>query len=162
MRAILIAIIWLGAGLGLLSAPSKASEPDEVLAALGWLEGCWAGPGFAGEMSECWMRTASGELVGAFQYSADGALQFSEMLMIGHNPDGAFGYHVKHFNRDFTGWEENGEQVSFAFLALDGDRVIFSGLVLERDGETGLKAFLDMRRSDGRVETVPFHFHRME
>lgn len=149
---------------GLLTAvPALAEEPIEpaaVYEALGWLEGCWRGPGFDGEMSECWMRTASGELVGAFQYSAGGELQFSEMLMIG-TAGGAFGYHVKHFNRDFTGWEENGEQVSFPFRALDGDRVVFGGLVLEPDGPDAMLAHLDMRRSDGSVRTVDFRFTRM-
>lgn len=148
---------------GLLAATPAAgdTDTDAVFAALDWLEGCWAGPGFDGEMSECWMRTASGELVGAFQYSADGALQFSEMLMIGHNPHGDFGYHVKHFNRDFTGWEENGEQVTFEFLALEGRRVVFSGLVLEPDGEDAMRAFLDMRSDEGVVNTVEFHFERV-
>jgi len=148
---------------GLLAATPAAEEvdTDAVFEALDWLEGCWAGPGFDGEMSECWMRTASGELVGAFQYSADGALQFSEMLMIGHNPHGEFGYQVKHFNRDFTGWEENGEQITFEFQALEGDRVVFSGLVLEPDGVDAMRAYLDMRSAEGVVNTVEFHFQRV-
>lgn len=147
---------------GLLAATQPAEEVDTgaVFEALDWLEGCWAGPGFDGEMSECWMRTASGELVGAFQYSADGALQFSEMLMIGTAGD-AFGYHVKHFNRDFSGWEENGEQVTFEFQALEGDRVVFSGLVLEPDGADAMRAYLDMRSAEGVVSTVEFHFQRV-
>jgi hypothetical protein len=142
--------------------PAEAAAENEdaaVLDSLAWMEGCWSGPGFEGEMSECWMRTASGELVGAFQYSAHGELQFSEMLMIG-TAGGRFGYHVKHFNRDFTGWETQNEQVTFPFEAADGGRMEFGGLVLERDGDDAFRAYLDMRGSDGTVRTVEFHFQR--
>ena len=147
---------------GLLAATPTADETDTaaVYAALDWLEGCWAGPGFDGEMSECWMRSASGELVGAFQYSEDGALQFSEMLMIG-TADDAFGYHVKHFNRDFTGWETDGHPVTFRFQALEETRIVFDGLVLEPVGEDGMRVLLDLGAPDGSVRTVEINLQRV-
>ena len=141
------------------SLPDAQAQTD-ALAALDWLEGCWAGPGFDGVMSECWMPAASGELVGAFQYSAHGELQFSEMLMIGM-ADGRFGYHVKHFNRDFTGWEDRDEQVTFSFQDIDETGVRFGGLNLERDGDNTFHAHLDMRGSDDIVRTITLTFQRV-
>ena len=145
------------------AVPDTPAETEHAAAleALDWLQGCWEGEGMGGTTSECWSRAASGELVGAFQYSRDGVLQFSEMVMIGE-AGGVFGYHVKHFNRDFTGWEEPDEQVSFAFVSADESGAEFSGLVLERDSETAFTARLRMRDAEGEVEVVPFTFHRPE
>ncbi|WP_323761857.1 DUF6265 family protein [Maricaulis sp.] len=147
--------------LALMVQPAEARPADaDVLEQLAWMEGCWQADGFAGEMSECWMRTQSGELVGAFQYSAEGALQFTEMLMIGTNAEGEFGYQVKHFNRDFTGWETQTEQITFHFEQISETRIEFRGLVLEFDGPDAFTARLDMRQRDGSLTTEVFEFSR--
>lgn len=148
--------------LALMAQPAEAGPSDaDVLEQLAWMEGCWQADGFAGEMSECWMRTQSGELVGAFQYSAQGALQFTEMLMIGTNAEGEFGYHVKHFNRDFTGWETQNEQITFDYRQVSETRIEFGGLVLEFDGPDAFTALLDMRQRDGSLTTEVFAFSRI-
>ncbi|OLF81234.1 hypothetical protein AWH62_00740 [Maricaulis sp. W15] len=146
-----------------LMVQSAEAEPVDagILEQLAWMEGCWRADGFAGEMSECWMRTQSGELVGAFQYSAQGTLQFTEMLMIGTNAEGEFGYHVKHFNRDFTGWESQNEQVTFDYRQISETRIEFRGLVLEFDGPHAFTARLDMRQRDGSLTTEVFEFSRI-
>ncbi|WP_297732496.1 DUF6265 family protein [uncultured Maricaulis sp.] len=148
--------------LALMVQPAEA-DPDNagILEQLAWMEGCWQADGFAGEMSECWMRTQSGELVGAFQYSAQGALQFTEMLMIGTNSEGEFGYHVKHFNRDFSGWETQNEQLTFDFRQISEARIEFGGLVLEFEGPDAFTARLDMRQQDGSLRTEVFEFSRV-
>lgn len=73
---------------------------------------------------------------------------------------GVSGYHVKHFNADFSGWEERDEQVSFALVALGENRADFEGLayVLGTDGV--LTVQLDMGRADGSVSTVEFRLRR--
>jgi Domain of unknown function (DUF6265) len=148
--------------LGLMVQSVEAGPSDmDVLEQLTWMEGCWRADGFDGEMSECWMRAQSGELVGAFQYSAQGALQFTEMLMIGTNAEGEFGYQVKHFNRDFTGWETQTEQITFHFEQISEIRIEFRGLVLEFGGPDAFTARLDMRQSDGSLTTEVFEFSRV-
>lgn len=127
----------------------------------GWLEGCWTGSGLGGEITECWMSSPDGRMVGAFQHVADGALNFSEILMIGE-VDGIQGYHVKHFNADFTGWEARDEAVSFAFVEAQARRVVFEGLVYELTGEGQLRIALDMHTGDGGVRTVIFHLERKD
>ncbi len=148
--------------LALMVQPAEAALPDAgVLERLAWMEGCWQAEGFDGEMSECWMRAQGGELVGAFQYSANGALQFTEMLMIGTNAEGEFGYHVKHFNRDFTGWETRNEQLSFDYRQISETRIEFRGLVLEFGGPDAFTARLDLRQPDGSLTTEVFEFSRI-
>lgn len=128
---------------------------------LSWLEGCWSGSGLGGAVSECWMSVPDGRMIGAFQFVNEGELGFSEMLMIGE-VEGVSGYHVKHFNPDFTGWEARDEQVSFPLVSVETGRAVFEGLIYERVGETGLRVHLDMQTTQGATRTVVFDMNRTD
>lgn len=151
----------LTSGMLILAQADAPSGRDGALDALSWLCGCWTGEGLGGTVSECWTQAASGEMIGAFQYSRGGELQFSELLMIGE-AGGAFGYHVKHFNRDLTGWEARDEQVSFNFISADAATATFSGLELIRNGEDGFTVLLQMETSEGEANTAEFVYRRAE
>lgn len=140
---------------------SAAIAEDEVdFRALAWLEGCWEGEGLGGQVSECWMSTGDGRMTGAFQMVSDGELQFSEMLMLGE-VDGVAGYHVKHFDPDFTGWEEKDDQVSFAFIQARGTRAEFDGLTYELDADGVLTVSLRFAQGDGTTSIARFHMRRI-
>lgn len=144
---------------GLLLSSTAMADDHADFRALAWLEGCWAGEGLGGEVSECWMSTWEGRMLGAFQMVSGGELQFSEMLMLGE-AGGVSGYHVKHFNADFTGWEARDEQVSFPLVALGENRADFEGLSYVLDTDGMLTVSLAMRQADGSSATVEFHMRR--
>lgn len=158
----------LAAGAGIIVASASAQEMGEADGAaadagvaLDWLEGCWSGEGLGGQVSECWMSVPDGTMIGAFQLVSDDQLNFSEILMIGE-VDGVQGYHVKHFNPDFTGWEARDEAVSFPQLSIEAGRAEFNGLVYELIGEGQLRIALDMHTGDGGIRTVVFELERAD
>jgi hypothetical protein len=162
MRPILtlLAVFALASAAPIASASADDGEAVDF-SALSWLEGCWSGEGLGGEVSECWMSTPDGRMTGAFQMVSGGELQFSEMLMLGE-AGGVIGYHVKHFNADFTGWEERTEQVSFPHVSLSEDRAEFEGLIYALGEDGTLTVQLDMHTSDGGVSVVEFSMRAVE
>lgn len=145
---------------GLLLSSTAMADDHADFRALAWLEGCWAGEGLGGEVSECWMSSPDGRMTGVFQIVSDGELQFTEILMLGE-VDGVSGYHVKHFDADFTGWEERDEEVSFAFISARGTRAEFEGLTYDLGPEGVLLVTLMIGQADGSTARAEFRLRRI-
>ncbi|MHA6287608.1 DUF6265 family protein [Maricaulis sp. CAU 1757] len=137
--------------------PAPARTPD--LSAAAWLAGCWHSEGFGGTISECWTPTADGQLVGAFQLSRGGALDMSELMLIG-TAGGQAGYHVKHFSADMVPWEAPEERVTFAFVSASPEQIVFDGLVLEPRGPDAYRITLRVRTPEGGTRDTLLHFER--
>lgn len=142
----------LGAGAAAAAAPTG-------IAAAGWLAGRWVGEGMGGAAEEMWSPAAEGAMVGHFQLVRDGRVVFYELMQIAETTDGLV-FRVKHFNRDFTAWEDKAEMVTFPFVAADAQTLRFRGLVLERVGADGLVITVTLRQRDGTVRDEPFRFRR--
>ncbi|HRE43976.1 MAG TPA: DUF6265 family protein [Terricaulis sp.] len=123
-----------------------------------WLAGRWVGEGFGGEMEEAWAPPVGGQMVGHFRYWRDGAPQFYEILLM-DVVEGGVRMRVKHFNPDFTAWEEPGEWVEFAPVSAGPDALIFDGLEIRREGEDRITMRLRMRRG-GEVTHEILSFSR--
>ena len=141
-------------------APSVETAPIE---AASWLEGRWVGTGMGGEVEEVWSPAAGGQMVGHFTYSRDGQPVFYEILLIRPDKDGAgLEMLVKHFNADFTAWEEKDEWVTFEAGSVGpGTRIDMNGLSLVLEGGV-LTATVTMRQRDGSVSDVPFVMERAD
>lgn len=59
---------------GLLLCTTAAADEPADYRALAWREGCWSGEGLGGQISECWMSSPDGRMIGAFQMVSDGEL----------------------------------------------------------------------------------------
>ena len=153
MRTLIAGVIGAACLNGQASAETDYRE-------LGWLPGCWTGRGLGGEVSECWMPTPDGRLVGVFQYVQDHELVFSEILMMGE-AGGIDGYHVKHFNSDMTGWEAQDEFVSFPLVEINADEAVFEGLVYRHQEPDHFIVELDIADASGEVATTRFSLYRV-
>lgn len=144
--------------------PAAETEATSPLDQAAWLAGRWVGTGMGGEVEEVWSPASGGQMVGHFRYSRDGAPGFYEILMIDLTETG-MRMRVKHFNPDFTAWEDKGDWVAFEPVSTSASRLVFKGLVLEHivdeDGETMI-ATLQMRQKGGQVKAVPFTFRRAD
>ena len=124
-----------------------AAQPS--IDAADWLRGCWAGQGLGGEVEECWSAAADGQMVGHFQLVKGGKPQFYEILLIDARPPG-LRMRVKHFNADFTAWEDKGDWHSFEPVAVAPNKLSFNGLELERRGDE-LMIVVTLKHKDGSV-----------
>lgn len=110
-----------------------------------------------------WSPASGGQMVGHFIYARDGEPVFYEILLIRPDSEGkGLEMLVKHFNADFTAWEDKEEWITFEAKSVGpGTRIDMKGLslVLEDDIFT---ATVTMRQSDGSVHDVPFVMKRAD
>lgn len=129
-----------------------------TIADASWLSGRWVGEGLGGTVEETWAPAAGGQMVGHFQLVKDGKPAFYELMMLDVQPRG-LRLRVKHFNADFTAWEDKGGWHSFEPVSAEPNLLNFNGLTLARDGET-LNIVVTMKQKDGRIEQVPLKLRR--
>ena len=129
-----------------------------TIADASWLSGRWVGEGLGGTVEETWAPAAGGQMVGHFQLVKDGKPAFYELMMLDVQPRG-LRLRVKHFNADFTAWEDKGGWHSFEPVSAEPNLLKFNGLTLARDGET-LNIVVTMKQKDGRIEQVPLKLRR--
>ena len=117
-----------------------------------WLVGSWEGTGLGGECEEVWSPARGGAMLGHFRLLRDGEPVFYELMILTRDEAG-LSLRVKHFDPDFSAWEERAEAIRFPFSCLEGQSARFGGLTLVREGDA-LGIDVTFRDDDGstRVE----------
>lgn len=118
-----------------------------------WLAGRWVGEGFGGQMEESWSPPVGGQMIGHFRYWRDGEPQFYEIMML-DVVDGGVRMRVKHFNPDFTGWEERDEWHAFEPVSASPEALLFNGLEIRREGPDRIVMTIRIRRGETVTEEI--------
>lgn len=141
--------------LGAACAAQAQTEPPlpAVIEDAAWLAGRWVGEGFGGQMEETWAPPVGGQMVGHFRHWRDGQPRFYEIMLM-DVVDGGVRMRVKHFNPDFTGWEERGEWVTFEPVSAAPDALTFNGLTIRREGADRIVMTMHIRRGDAVAEEI--------
>lgn len=141
--------------------PDDYTPPAAEIAEFEWMTGYWEGTGIGGNRAvENWLPPVGGTMVGSFiQADAEDGIQFTEHMYL-MEEDGTVILRVKHFNADFTGWEDAEGMVTFRLLEAEHCAAYFGGLTLRCDGDDGYAVFLLMRNSAGETNELEFRFIR--
>ncbi len=134
-------------------AAQAQTAPAARIEDASWLAGRWVGEGFGGQMEETWAPPIGGQMVGHFRYWRDGQPQFYEIMLM-DLVEGGVRMRVKHFNPDFTGWEERGEWHAFEPVSAGPDALVFNGLEIRREGADQIVMRLRMRRGETVSEEI--------
>lgn len=145
----------------LLLASTVAVADETSIDDFAFLAGFWRGTGFGGQSEEMWMPPAHGRMFGIFSQYNDGELVFTEFMEITQE-DGEFLLRLKHFNPDFSGWEEKTDYVTFKLESVNDSNAVFSGLSYQVNDQRELTISLRMRQSDGSITTEQFNFTRVD
>ena len=143
-------------GLALGLALAAAAQPG--IGDASWLAGRWVGEGLGGEVEETWAPAAGEQMIGYFQLTKSGKPEFYEMMMIDVQP-GGLRLRVKHFNADFTAWEDKGDWHSFEPISATPNLLKFKGLTIQRDGDH-VTTTASIKGKDGVVRAMPLHMRR--
>ena len=111
-----------------------------------------------GTVEESWALAAGGQMIGHFQLVKDGKPVFYEIMLLDVQPKG-LRLRVKHFNPDFTAWEDKGVWHSFEPVAAEPNRLKFDGLTLQRNGDD-LMIIVTLKQKDGSVADHPLTLRR--
>lgn len=135
-----------------------APPPAATLEDLAWLAGSWRGEGLGGTVEEIWSAPSAGFMMGGFQLNREGKASFFEFLLISREAEGLV-LRLKHFNPDFSGWEEKEDFVSFPLVKTEPNAAFFRGLTYKRVDDE-LHIFLALSQG-GETSEVPFVLHRV-
>ena len=126
-------------------------RPVATLGAASFLVGSWIGTAFGERMEEAWSAPSGGSMVGTFKlFDGDRPAMYELMLLTVE--DGTLVLKVKHFNADFTAWEERPDYVEFRLVAVRENELHFGGLSFYRRDEDRLDGYIVMRNGDEITE----------
>ncbi len=127
-----------------LDDPTNA--PPATLDDVSWLVGNWVGTAFGSQIEEVWNPPSAGSMVGLFKVFQEEVSFYEIMLLV--EEEGSLNLKVKHFNADFSAWEEKTEHVTFRLVAIEEDAIHFSGLSFYRTGPDEFVGYIAMRYGD--------------
>ncbi len=165
IRARLAPVVLLGllmSGTALAQSPrtehtfqldDPANQPPATLEDVGWLVGDWVGTAFGAEIEEVWNPPSAGSMVGLFKVIHNDEVSFYEIMLLVEE-EGSLNLKVKHFNADFSAWEEKDEHVTFRLVAIEEDAIHFSGLSFYRTGPDAFVGYIAMRYGDEVREEI--------
>ena len=131
-------------------APDEA-RPTATLSDASWLVGSWTGTAFGENFEQVWNPPSAGSMIGLFKlYGVDG-VAFYELLQLSVE-EGTLSLKVKHFNADFTAWEEKADFVNFRLVKIEKDALHFGGLSFYKRGDYSIDGYIVMRDGDELVE----------
>ncbi len=161
MNRVLIALLGTLLSLPLLAAEPRTEHtfqlgegeerPSATIEDASLLVGSWAGTAFGGRFETVWNPPSAGTMVGFFKLMGDEGVAFYEILLLSVE-DGTLSLKVKHFNPDFTAWEEKADYVNFQLVAKDEDALHFGGLSFYRRDADNLDGYIVMKNGEKIAE----------
>jgi len=142
-----------------VKALGNAAPAQAKIEALAFLEGVWVGEGFGGTVEESISAAQGGQIIAYFRLIKDGKPLLFEIETI-TEADGSLVYRLKHFNADFTGWEEKNETVDFKLVAIEGHTAYFDGLTLSLVDDNTLISAVLIGASDGTTAVEQLTYSR--
>lgn len=122
-------------------------RPAATLEAAAFLVGNWIGTAFGERAEEYWSAPSGGTMVGTFKlFSGDKPAMYEIMLL--SVEDGTLSLKVKHFNADFTAWEDKPDYVNFKLVAYSENELHFGGLSFYKRNDDKLDGYIVMRNGD--------------
>ena len=115
------------------------------------LVGSWAGTAFGGRFETVWNPPSAGTMVGFFKLLGDENVTFYELLLLSVE-DGTLSLKVKHFNPDFTAWEEKADFVNFQLVRKEENALHFGGLSFYKRGDDAIDGYIVMRNGEEVTE----------
>jgi hypothetical protein len=133
--------------------------PTGSIADISWIAGHWWGEAFGGIADEVWSPPSGKTMMGMYRLIKDGEVVFYEFLIIVEE-SGSLTLKLKHFNPDFTGWEEKDSSIDFPLLRCEQDAVYFDGISFHKVDQDTMKVLLKIKGEDGEVREMEFLYRR--
>lgn len=90
-------------------------------------------------------------MVGLFKLYGDEGIAFYEILLLSVE-DGTLSLKVKHFNADFSAWEDKPDYVNFRLVRKEKDALHFGGLSFYKQGDDAIDGYIVMRNGEDLQE----------
>lgn len=143
-------------------SPPAQTEAVETIEDYAWMAGRWTGPGLGGIVEEVWSPPIGGQMIGHFGMYRDGKPIFYELMMMDEaEPGSGVRLRVKHFNADFTAWEDKGDWHEFEPVGIVDGEARFNGIKFHREGDE-LHLVVMLKSPEGEITENPMVLTRAE
>ena len=136
-----------------------ANQPSASLEEVAWLSGHWRGEGLGGTIEEVWSPPQGDSMVGAFKLMKAGTVSMYELCAIVEEHD-RIAMWVKHFNPDFTGWEEKSDKVVFPLIRIEPGALYFEGLTFKQLDDDTIDVYLAFGGQGGEIREAKLEYTR--
>lgn len=143
-----------------LRLDDPADRPAATIQDVAWLAGHWRGEGLGGTIDEVWSPPLGTTMICAFKLSKADTVSFYELAALVEEANSVSMW-VKHFNPDFTGWEEKTDKVVFPLVRLEPDALYFEGLTFRRKSEDDVDVYLAFGKRGGEISEAKLVYRRM-
>lgn len=133
-------------------------RPAATIAVASWLTGSWTGEAFGSTFEEVWNPPSAGSMVGMFKLLDGDEVSFYELVLLVEE-EGSLSLKVKHFNPDFSAWEEKADYVDFRYIQSEQDAIHFSGISFYRISDNEIHAYLVLK-NNGEIREEKLVYHR--
>lgn len=144
-----------------LKLDDVAKMPPAKLTDLAWMVGHWSGEGLGGKCEEIWSPPLGDNMIGMFRFMKDEKTAFTEFFTV-VALNNSLTLKLKHFNPDFSGWEEKDKFVEFRLVKLSATEANFDGLTFRKTSEDTLSVFVTMKQKDGTLHEEEFKYRRVK
>ena len=103
---------------------SKIPVAGKSIADLKFLTGAWRGQDADDIFEEHWMHEIEGNMTGMFRWIKSGDVFVYEIMAL-IKRDENIHLLLRHFNKDFVGWEEKEKSLVFLLTELDDSKAVF-------------------------------------
>lgn len=123
------------------------SRPAATLDDVSLLVGNWSGEAFGNTFEAGWNPPSAGSMIGFFKLMDGDEVVFYELLLLVEEED-SLSMKVKHFDADFTAWEEKADYVTFRYIESDDDAIHFSGISFYHIDEDTMDGYIVFRSGE--------------
>jgi hypothetical protein len=123
------------------------SPPAATLEEAAWLVGSWTGTAFGKQFEEVWNPPTADSMIGLFKLYDNTGVTLYELMLLNVR-DGTLSLKVKHFNPDFTAWEEKGDYIDFRLVKVEDNALHFSGISFYRRDDNHIDGYIVMKQGE--------------
>jgi len=123
------------------------AQPAAALEDAGWLVGSWDGECFGERCEEVWNPPSAGTMAGLYKLYGDDGVRFYELMVLTVENRSLI-MKIKHFNADFSAWEDKADFVSFPLVKIEPEALHFQGLSFYGRGADDIDIWIALKRDD--------------
>lgn len=126
-------------------------RPAATLDDASWLVGSWTGRAFGQQFEEVWNPPSADSMIGLFKLYGEDGVSFYELLEL-RVEEGSLSLKVKHFNADFTAWEDKQDYIRFRLVKVEENALHFGGLSFYKREDGSIDGYIVMRDGEELTE----------